>query len=522
MSDRGRATGEARAAGRREPGASRRAWIVAAFATVLGLGALVAAAAAQTRTPTTQTRPQDTAPRAPAASPTVPVPTEVDAAIRARYVSPELLEAAIDPDSYVLGPGDLLAVMLLVGEMRIEQLPVLPEGVVVIPNVGAVPAAGKTLAEFREALRTALARNYRNFELYCYLARPRQFRVYVTGEVATPGVLAVRATERVSDVIDRAGGFTDFASRRDIELLDAEGRLVGRIDLVGFLARGDLRANPPVQSGQVVRVPPLGRQADIRGEVRDPGTLEVRRGETVGELLELAGGPTAMADLSRVTVESTDSTGAVRIHSYDLRSEAPLADDVTRVTVMSTMLGQRRAFFIAPDDRQQTFYIGDGEKLSDLVLRIANLPPDADLSAAQLATRDADGKAIQVDVDIERVLAGEQDRPLEDGDVLSVPSVKGYIYVSGFVSRPGRYVYRAEWTVNDYLGEAGGPAQGGSRNAVSLITSDGKQRKADRSTPVHRGETLYVDRSAGSKSVNALSVLINVTALALSVVALTR
>jgi hypothetical protein len=205
-----------------------------------------------------------------------------------------------------------------------------------------------------------------------------------------------------------------------------------------------------------------------------------------------------------------------------LRNESPLADDVTRVTVLSTMLGQRRVFFIAPDDRQQTFYIGDGEMLSDLVRRVANLPPDADLAGAVLATRDSTHESIQVAVDIERVLAGEQNRPLVDGDVLSVPSVKGYVYVSGFVSRPGRYVYRSEWTVDDYLGEAGGPALGGSRGSVSVIGSDGAMRRADRRTPVRRGETLHVDRSVGSKSVAALGVLINVTALALSVVALTR
>jgi hypothetical protein len=57
---------------------------------------------------------------------------------------------------------------------------------------------------------------------------------------------------------------------------------------------------------------------------------------------------------------------------------------------------------------------------------------------------------------------------------------------------------------------------------VTLLDADGRSREANRQTPVRRGETVYVDRSLGSKSVAALAVLINVTALALSVVALTR
>jgi protein involved in polysaccharide export with SLBB domain len=126
---------------------------------------------------------------------------------RTRFVSPEVLEAAIDAETYVLGPHDILAVMILAGQTRLERLPVLPEGVVVVPGVGAVPASGRTIVEFREALRRELSRHYQNFELYSYLAVARQVRVYVTGEVREPGTLVARPYERVSDVVERAGGF---------------------------------------------------------------------------------------------------------------------------------------------------------------------------------------------------------------------------------------------------------------------------------------------------------------------------
>jgi protein involved in polysaccharide export with SLBB domain len=437
-------------------------------------------------------------------------------------MSPDLFEASVDPTVYVLGPGDILAFMLVVGETRTEQLPVLPEGVVLVPNVGPVQASGKTLAGFRDALRTAVAKRYRDFELYCYLLRQRQFRIYVTGEVKMPGLIAARATERVSDVVERAGGLTELGSKREIELCDAAGKQVAPVDLARFLARGDLGANPVVGAGQVVRVPPLGRVANIQGEVRSPGLVEVRAGETVRELIDLAGGPTAVANLSRVGIEHTESNGNVHVDNCDLSTQSPLADDVSQITVFSSQFGQRRAFFITPDDRQETFYIGDDETLAGLVRRTGALPADANLAGAELATRDADGKPIQVPVDLEKVMAGEQDRPLRDGDVLSVPSVKGYVYVSGYVTRPGRYTYRAEWTVNDYLGEAGGPAPSGSRDHVALLGNDGSKRDADRNTPVQRGETVYVDRSLGSKGGQFIGTLINLSALAISIVALTK
>jgi protein involved in polysaccharide export with SLBB domain len=450
------------------------------------------------------------------------LPDDLDATRRARYTSPDLPEADIDPDTYTLGPYDVLGIMLVTGDSHVYQLAVLPEGVVVVPSVGMVQASGHTLTEFRQALHTAVAQRYRGFELYCHLVRPRQFRVYVTGEVKQPGTLAARATERVSDVLERAGGLTDQGSKREIELRDAQDRLLSHVDLGRWLACGDLRANPHVGAGCVVHVPPRGRVVIITGEVRDSGTFELRPGESLPELLQLAGGPTVIADLSRVAVERTDSTGSVTVSTCDLRHESPSTADATRITILSTLLGKHRVFFITPDDRQQTLYMAPEETLADLVRRTATLPSDADLAGAQLATHDSAGHPVQVPVDLTRVLAGTQDRPLQHGDVLSVPGVKGYVYVSGYVTRPGRYAYRPEWTINDYLGEAGGPAPGGSRDHVTLLGPTGRQRESDRGMPVQRGETVYVDRSLGAKGATALGLLINVTALAVSVVAIAR
>jgi hypothetical protein len=61
----------------------------------------------------------------PAATPATPGLTEAETR-SLRFLTPELLETPIDPDTYVLGPQDVLAVMMLIGEMRHEQLPVLP------------------------------------------------------------------------------------------------------------------------------------------------------------------------------------------------------------------------------------------------------------------------------------------------------------------------------------------------------------------------------------------------------------
>lgn len=473
-----------------------------------------------------QLRPEREAPREPperredALRRSLPSP-QPDELRRMRYLSPEVLELEVDSRTYVLGPHDQLAVMILVGEMRLEKLPVLPEGVVLVPHVGAVPAVGLTLQQFRDELHRALARRYQNFELYCYLAETRQFRVYVTGEVNDPGTLVARPYERVSDVVERAGGFTENASRRFVELRPASGA-PDHVDLDAFYMRGEIDSNPNVQAGSVVHVPTRRQEVQIAGAVAAPGVYEHLPGETLQQLLAIAGGTTREADPTQVAVDELGPDGEIQLHRYNLNDENPQLQSVMRVAVPSALLGRRRVFAILPNDERHTLHLSPSETLQDLVHRVSLLGADADLAGARLVTQDEKGRALLLDVDVQRVLAGEEDRPLHDGDVLSVPPVRDYVYVGGLVAQPGRYPYRADWTVGDYLGEAGGVAATGNRDKATILGAQGDKRSAGRGDTVRRGETIHINRSTGAKVATSLAILTNISALVISIVALTR
>ncbi len=454
----------------------------------------------------------------------MPAPTNELQQRPSRYFSAEALEVAIDPTQYVLGPHDVLAFMLLLGEMRFERLPVLPEGVVLVPGIGAIPAAGRTLQEFRVALEKALAQRYRNFEVHCYLAEARQFRVHVMGEVREPGTLVARSYERVAEVIERAGGFTPNASRRAIELRGKGGTPAVRVDLDAYYWRGELAANPLLAPGHIVFVPARQRRVDVVGAVAAPGTYEQLPGENVRALIDLAGGPTPQANLSQVSVDRIDAEGRVQVAVVDLTASAsaPVIEDMVRVAVQSSLIGQRRVFIVLPDGRRETLYLADTETLRSLVGRVTLLDPIVALAEARLVTHDSTGAASETAVDVARVLRGEQDATLRDGDAFSIPAVRDYVYVTGMVARPGRFAYRADWSVGDYLGEAGGSTPGGNRDRVSIFDRVGDSRSADRRSSVERGETVHVNRSTTSKLVNALGIVTSVTALVISVVALTQ
>lgn len=168
-------------------------------------------------------------------------------------VTPSILSHPIDPTQYVLGPGDVLQLALM-GELELSYpLTVLPEGTISIPAVGVIPVAEETLLSARHKVREALSRSFRKFDFTLDLLQLRKFRVYVTGEVRQPGTYFAQEQDRVSDVVELAGGATAWADTRRIELRHADSTKEA-VDLQGFYRTGQFAGNPRVGSGDIIQV----------------------------------------------------------------------------------------------------------------------------------------------------------------------------------------------------------------------------------------------------------------------------
>ncbi|MFH1754237.1 MAG: polysaccharide biosynthesis/export family protein, partial [Candidatus Latescibacterota bacterium] len=133
-----------------------------------------------------------------------------------------LLEGPIDPDSYILGPMDQLILIFGGPENTTTSLRILPEGIVVLPNIGPFAAAGYTLSEFKEKLLAALSRYYKNVDIDLQLLTPRAFHVFVLGEVSNPGPVEMHAPFRVSEALEGAGGVTVRGTLREIEIRESD------------------------------------------------------------------------------------------------------------------------------------------------------------------------------------------------------------------------------------------------------------------------------------------------------------
>ena len=173
------------------------------------------------------------------------------------------------PDSYRVGPGDQM-VLVLTGEVELaHQIEVTREGFIVIPNVGQVPIANLTMAELRALLRTRLSRSYSGIArgTTSFNITVTQFRanqIYVIGEVMQPGAYQLASVATVLNALYAAGGPTEDGNFRSVQVRKRNGDL-HTLDLYPYLLLGDVSGDVILDQGDVVFVPLKGRRVQVAG-----------------------------------------------------------------------------------------------------------------------------------------------------------------------------------------------------------------------------------------------------------------
>ena len=194
-------------------------------------------------------------------------------------------------DSYILGPGDDVKVSMRGQENADYDAVVDRNGQVVLPNIAPIPAAGRTLGDFRQSMIAAVKHAYISTQAFVSVAVLRQISVMVTGEVQNPGMRLVTALSTPIDAILLSGGVQKTGSLRDIMLVRNGQTTV--IDLYDLIAHAGRSAPITLTDGDRILVPPLGHTVAVTGWVRRPAIYELPPGVSgisVREAMTLAGG----------------------------------------------------------------------------------------------------------------------------------------------------------------------------------------------------------------------------------------
>lgn len=437
------------------------------------------------------------------------------------------------PADYVVGPGDELQLTLWGAVDADLRLVVDRGGRVSIPRVGSVMVAGVRYGDLGPVISQRVAQVFKGFQISVTLGKLRGIRIYVTGFTARPGSYTVSSLSTMVNALMRAGGPSASGSFRDIELRRG-GKLVTRFDLYDLLLRGDKSADRVLQSEDVLHVGPVGAQTAVIGSVNRIAIFELKPGETVADVLLMAGGFSAVADRSRLAVERIDERNSVGVRQLALPAdlgERPANGEVMRAfsaveAAMSTQKQNKRVRIEGEVGMPGEYILPAGSTLSSALqaaggmnagayvfgtdlsresVRLAqqanyeralrDLETDfartsagqraisADEAAAQ-SLRAADAtrlierlRAVQptgrVVLQIEPTATQLPDLLLEDGDRINIPPQPTSVGIFGSVFSSGSYLYAPNRLINDYLHQAGGPTRGADEGAIFAIRANG-------------------------------------------------
>jgi polysaccharide export outer membrane protein len=222
--------------------------------------------------------------------------------------------------SYIVGPQDVLVITSydqpeLTGKFTIEI-----DGTFSYPLVGRVRVVGMTLRDVEELLKKTLVDRgfFIDPQVTVAIETYRSQRIYVVGEVRTPGAYPLSGDMRLVEALALAGSTTPTASgeavivRANNESLVVdpaqiattaakEADSVVRVDL-RELENGDLSQNVPLRSGDTIFVL-RAESVYVFGQVKSPGAYPLRqRNTTVLQALSLAGGVTDRGAVGRVQI----------------------------------------------------------------------------------------------------------------------------------------------------------------------------------------------------------------------------
>ncbi|WP_296653478.1 polysaccharide biosynthesis/export family protein [Paraburkholderia sp.] len=168
---------------------------------------------------------------------------------------------------------------------------VASDGTIYFPFVGRVRAAGKTPSQLRDQLASGLAPYVKNPQVDVRVLAYRSQKVQVTGDVKTPGPLAMSDVPlTLVDAITRSGGTTDNADINRVRL--TRGGKLYVLDADRMLDGGDTSQNVMLQDGDVINIPDrTDSRIFVMGEVKTPTQTSLIRGKlTIADALTQAGG----------------------------------------------------------------------------------------------------------------------------------------------------------------------------------------------------------------------------------------
>lgn len=377
------------------------------------------------------------------------------------------------PKGYVLSAGDEVLINVW-GDSELNlKLKISPDGTIIIPNVGPVALSGLTIETAENRIRQELGRiistlvegeNGTNTYVSVSLGQIRSMKVHIVGEAVAPGTYTLPSFATLFNALYAAGGVNDIGSLRSVKVY-RNSKEIANLDVYDYLLNGKFDTNIRLEENDMIIIGPYETLVSASGKVKRNRLFEMKKGETLQQLLSMTGGFTGDAYTKDVRVKRKSGT-RYRISTVpaDEFGSFIMQDGDSLVVDSIIPYYENRLTITGAVWRPGEYELSPSvHTVKQLVAQAAGLKGDEFTGRAQIVRLNPDFTSTMFAVNIRGILNGtEPDVELKPEDELIIPSLfdlrEPYtIKVCGAVNYEDTVLpYRHNLTVEDAIVMAGG------------------------------------------------------------------
>lgn len=216
-----------------------------------------------------------------------------------------MTELSTPPLDYPIGVYDQIIVSLWNGAEATLDYTVARDGSIFPTSIGKIFLQGLTF----EQVRSLLTQRFRSYvppstNISVSIGQPRTISINVAGEVKRQGPVVVSAFSNAFNVIALAGGPTNLANLREIQIKRG-GRVIDVLDVYKYLTTGDFGKHIYLENNDFVILQPSAKKVKAEGKFKRPMYYQLKNDEGMKALLTYAGGLERDAFSSGVKVYRT-------------------------------------------------------------------------------------------------------------------------------------------------------------------------------------------------------------------------
>jgi len=158
---------------------------------------------------------------------------------------------------FILGPGDTVEITVYRHDDLNRKTQIQPDHTFFFPLVGNIDTRGMGLRQLRTELTQRLSKFFIDPQVSVEITGSPNRKIFVLGEVNTPGVYQFDTPTSAVEAISRAGGFTRDAKQRSVLLVrgDLSSPELKKLDFKLLLRGGAWEQNAQLMSGDLMYVP---------------------------------------------------------------------------------------------------------------------------------------------------------------------------------------------------------------------------------------------------------------------------